>query len=202
MNNEDACLDSLNYIFIVLIPEKTSLESINEYRPIALLKCVIKIFSKILATYLAPHLQEMIGDTQTGFFARRSALDGVAIVQEMIHHCRKTDREGYLVKLDFEKAYDKVDWECILETLSNRGFSPKWIKWISFWLNSAKVSVLTNGEPRKEIICKKSLKLGDPLLPLLFVLVAKGLNLLFMHMKEAYKIEGLPAARSKSFTNL
>lgn len=79
-----------------------------------------------------------------GFIAGRSILNGVAVTLEVIHYCRKTNREGYLSKLDFDKAYDKVDWEYILETLSNRGFGPKRIIWISICLNSAKISILAN----------------------------------------------------------
>lgn len=67
LNDGSAHLDRLNYLFIVLISKKTSLELISEYRPIALLNCVVKIFSKVLASRLTPHLQEMIEDTQMGF---------------------------------------------------------------------------------------------------------------------------------------
>lgn len=53
----------------------------------------------------------MIGDTQTDFIAGRNILDGVTITQEVVHQCRKSDKDGYLLKFDFEKAYAKVDWE-------------------------------------------------------------------------------------------
>lgn len=70
------------------------------------------------------------------------------------------------------------------------------------WLDSAKISVLANGEPKKEIVYKRGLRQGDHLSPLLFILVAEGFNLLFTRMKQAGKIEGLPAARSSAFTVL
>lgn len=56
----------------------------------------------------------MIGVTQMSFIAGQNILDGVAIAQEVIYHCRKINKEGYLLKLDFEKACDKMEWECIL----------------------------------------------------------------------------------------
>lgn len=98
LNNGGAHWDRLNYFFIVLIPKKTSPESISEYYPIALMNSVLKIFSKVLASRLTPHLQKIIGDTQTNFIAGRNILYRVAIVQEVIHHCRKTDKEGYRFK--------------------------------------------------------------------------------------------------------
>lgn len=86
--------------------------------------------------------------------------------------------------------------------MRNRGFGPKWINWILIWLQSAKISILANRDPGKEIICKRGLKQDDPLSPLLFVLVVEGLSLLFVHMKAACKIERLPVARSVTFPNL
>lgn len=86
--------------------------------------------------------------------------------------------------------------------MRNMGFGPKRVNWITIWLHSTKIAVLTNGETEKEIVCKRDLMQGDPLSPLLFVLVAEGLNLLFAQMKESGKIAGLPASRMTSFTNL
>lgn len=62
--------------------------------------------------------------------------------------------------------------------------------------------MLANRELEKDIVCKRGLWQGDLLSPLLFVLVAEGLNLLFTRMKEADKIEGLLSARLALFTNL
>lgn len=63
-----------------------------------------------------------------------------------------------MLKLDFEKAYDTVSWDCLLEVLRLRGFGEKWIAWIKRRLSSAKVSVLLNGGTCKEIICKRGLR--------------------------------------------
>lgn len=61
MNRRSARLDRLNYSFISLIPKNNSPRSISDYRPIAPLNSVLRIFSKILASCLTPYLQEMIG---------------------------------------------------------------------------------------------------------------------------------------------
>ena len=62
-----------------------------------------------------------------------------------------------MLKLDFEKAYDTVEWECIVETLQALGVNSTWISWIKLWLSSAKESTLVNDIQGKEISGKRGL---------------------------------------------
>ena len=56
---------------------------------------------------------------------RRFILDGVVILHETIHELHKRNLDGIVFKIDFEKAYDKVKWPFLLQTLRMKGFSPK-----------------------------------------------------------------------------
>lgn len=76
----------------------------------------------------------MIDDYQTGFIVDRNILEGVATSQEIIHQRKKSKSNGFLLKLDFKKAYDIVDWECLQDTLRLGGFGNKRIAWVENWL--------------------------------------------------------------------
>lgn len=73
------------------------------------------------------------------------------------------------MKLDLVKAYDHVNRDCLLEILKTHRFCAKWIGWIEKWLSLAKATILVNGEPGREIICRKGLRQGDTLSLLFYI---------------------------------
>lgn len=90
--------------------------------------------------------KEVIGPNQTGFVKGRNILEGVVILHEVIHELKSKDRMGLILKIDFEKAYDRVRWDFLEETMRGKGFPDKWIKWVMQTVEGGKVCVNVNGQ--------------------------------------------------------
>jgi hypothetical protein len=69
--------------------------------------------------------QKVISPSQTTFLPGRNIIEGVIVLHEMIHEIHRKNLDGVIMKIDFEKAYDKINWSFVQQTLRMKGFSPK-----------------------------------------------------------------------------
>ncbi|KAL9681628.1 hypothetical protein QQ045_013414 [Rhodiola kirilowii] len=166
----------INRTYIALIPKSASPQSFSDFRPISLLNSSYKILSKCLANRLSTVLPYLISPTQTAFLANRNIMDGIMVINELIHALKTEGRSALVIKLDFWKAYDSVSWEYLELIQRSMGFGCKWIDWMRPCYSSASMDVLINGSPSKEFPMKRGLRQGDHLSPFLFLLAAEGLS--------------------------
>lgn len=174
---ENECISSgCNASFVSLLPKVSNPVNLGDFKPISLIGCYYKIIAKVLAERVKQVISSLIGEVQSAFIGGRSILDGVLIANEVVDYCKRVKQKGLLFKVDFEKAYDCINWDFLFLVMDHMGFGVKWRGWIHAYLTLASISILVNGSPTEELAMSRGIRPGDPLSPFLFLMVAEGLN--------------------------
>jgi hypothetical protein len=184
-------LYKLNFGIITLLPKKENALQIQQYRPICLLNVSFKIFTKVATNRISSIVQKVIKPSQSAFLPGRHILEGVVVLHETIHELHRKKMDGVLLKIDFEKAYDKVSWKFLQQVLRMKGFDPLWCGWINDFMNGGSVGIKVNNDTGHYFQTRKGLRQGDPLSPILFNLVGDMLAIMIARAKEDGLIGGL-----------
>lgn len=126
-DNSGHLLKEMNKTYSTVIPKVERLTSVTQFRPISLCNTSYKIISKCVVRRLKLIICEIVGEFQNAFVPGRSTTDNCLIAVELITHLKK--RKGRkiqaAVKVDLNKAYDRIRWEFVLTVLKAIGFREK-----------------------------------------------------------------------------
>ena len=114
-------------------------------------------------------LPSTILPNQLAFVENRQILDASLVENEMIAKWSQNKKEEVVLKLDLEKASDKVDWYFLDTILHIKCFGPLWHIWIRDCISSSNFSVIIVARPWGKIIPSRGIKQGNPLSPFLFI---------------------------------
>jgi retron-type reverse transcriptase len=129
----------------------------------------VKVLTKIIALRLQKWILKVVHRNQYGFIKGRNIQDCLAWSFEYLYQCKASGNEIVVLNLDFEKAFDTIEHSTIIQILHHMGFDGRFTNWIKLILESGSSSILVNGVPGTEFKCKRGVRQGDPLSPLLFV---------------------------------
>jgi chitinase len=105
--------------------KKIEANLITNYRLISLINYSFKIIIKLLADRLALVMDSLIDQLQTTYIKDRMIMDNVVCAHEVLYQVHVSKTKGVMLKIDFEKTFDRVNWDFLLETLKGRGFGLK-----------------------------------------------------------------------------
>jgi hypothetical protein len=84
---------------------------------------------------------------------------------EYLHLCHQSRSEIIILKLDFEKAFDKVEHQLMIQIMQHKGLPDRWTNWMKMIFGSGTSAILLNGIPSKVFHCKRGVGQGEPLSP-------------------------------------
>ncbi|XP_050207419.1 uncharacterized protein LOC126656837 [Mercurialis annua] len=173
----------INQTLLTLIPKCEFPDSIKLFRPISLCNVSYKIITKIIANRLKSIMSQIIGPAQTSFIVGRHITDNIILAQEIVHSMRKKKGQKGLmaIKIDLEKAYDKLSWDFINDTLHDIGIPGYLSNVVKQCISSPSMSIIWNGNTTKSFSPSCGIRQGDPISPYLFVLCIERLAHLINH---------------------
>lgn len=138
---------SITSSFLALILKNANHQCLEDFKCILLIRSLYKIISKILASKLKLVINELISSCQSTFIQGRKMLDEVLVIKDILDFTKRSKRECMFVKLEFEKAYDRVSWDLLRCILRRMDIGFKWMPWMEATIIFISMSVLVNESP-------------------------------------------------------
>jgi exonuclease III len=165
-----------------------SRDFLKNWRPISLLNVIYKIGSACIANRIKTVLPTLVSDDQTGFMSGRYMGDNLRLIYDTIAYLDEQNLPGLLLNIDFEKAFDSLDWSFMFKVLRAFGFGEDICRWISTFYNNIKSAVIINGTISPWFSVNRGCRQGDPISPYLFIICVEVLGIM---TRENAEIKGI-----------
>jgi len=161
---------------------------LKNWRPITLLNQDYKYLAKCLADRCKNILPSIINYDQSGFVPGRVIGSNIIRVQDLINQCRETNTKALLMCIDYEKAFDSIEWCFVFRALEYFNFPKQYIEWIKTFYNNINTCTINNGNISEFFNPERGVRQGCPLSPILFVI---SVELLAIEVRKNGKIRGI-----------
>ena len=163
---------------ITLIPKSDgNLSELSHWRPISLLNVENKILTRILAKRVESFLPKLVNSDQTGFVNGRYIGQNIRLLSDIMEYLDAKKTSGLFLFVDFEKAFDTLEWNFIAKTLEVFNFGPNFTRWFSVVYNNVQSAVMNGGFLTNYFNISRGVRQGCPLIPSLFILAVELLAL-------------------------
>ena len=161
-----------------LIPKENKLpHSLKNWRRLNLLNCDYEIFAKAIANRILKVLTKIISSDQNVFLRGRSMGENIRLTEEIINYTEKENKPGLLLYVDFEKAFDTLEWTFIEKCLKHLNFGPTLIKWIKHFYREIRSSIQINGRVSESFSLSRGVRQGCiPAVPIFVCLIFRNIG--------------------------
>lgn len=150
-----------------------------------------KVFALSLTRRISPLMNDFILPEQKDFIKGRFILDAIITLWEVLEDSQNSDHPFVFFKIDFDKAYDRMEWDFVLQSLYDMGFGKVFIKFVHTLLGNANVRFSLNGDLTDVFVLRRSIRQGCPIAPLLYAICADSLGWLVRDNMTKGKLKGM-----------
>ena len=161
---------------------------IENWRPISVLNVDAKILSKVIATRIKKVLPDIIHHNQSGYVSDRYIGETVRSIFDIMNFTDKENIPGLLIFIDFQKAFDTLEWSYLYKCLEAFNFGDELICWVRTFYQNIQSWVINNGSASDYSNLERGVRQGDPLSPYLFILAVETM---VVAMRENVEIKGI-----------
>jgi hypothetical protein len=178
---------------VVMIPlqKKKNAVECEDHRTISLISHASKIMLKILTKRIEAKAKDFIGRNQFGFRKGRGTREAIGVLRMLCERSLENDNQIYICFVDFEKAFDRVKWEKMMEVLKSIQVDWRDRRMIKeLYIGQEAVVRVADGESEPGII-GRGVRQGCPLSPLLFSIYAESMMIEAMEdIEEGVRVGG------------
>ena len=133
-------------------------------------------------------LDDIVSPDQSGYIKGRYIGENIRIISDMIDFINHNKQQGIIALLDFEKAFDTINWKFLENTLISFNFDENFRKWIRILYNEISCCCLNNGHATEFLNITRGIRQGCPISALLFILVVE---ILACNIRSSQNIPGI-----------
>ena len=140
----------------------------HNYRGISLLNVSYKIFTNLLAKYIEPYVEEILGDYQGGFRKGRSTTDQIFCLRMILEKAHEHKVDIHQLYIDYKQAYDTINRSELEEIMKEFGIPNKLVRLTKMTIENTNSKVKIQGKLTPSFETTTGLRQGDALSTLLF----------------------------------
>ena len=173
------CPNSVLKAYVASIYKKGDPKKQSNYHPISLLNSIYKMYAALLKSRLAAAVDDDLQRTQYGFRSARSTSAPISCVKRILERAYASQDPACFVFLDWEKAFDRIRQDKLLECLARMGIDGRMIKAITSLYNFPSFAVKIRSKQSNWSVQEQGIRQGCPLSPYLLLVV---MTVIFRHV--------------------
>ena len=186
--------DTQSHGVLSLIFKSGDETNLNNWRPITLLNVDYKIITRTLAQRLQKVITKIVSTDQNGYIKSRFIGFSIRQIQDIIDYAEEGNLEGVLLFLDYQKAFDSIEWNFMNLALEKFGFGHNFINSVKMLYKNANNSIINNGWVSNSFSVSRGIRQGCPISALLYILSAE---IMAENIRNNMHIKGIKVRQSK-----